>query len=58
VLASRLGEAAVNALIDRVSGVMCGLVNNNVTFTALPDTWEKRKDVNRDLYSCAKTLSI
>ena len=58
VLASRLGEAAVYALMDGRSNVMVGRQNHGITFIPLNDTWEKRKDVNRDLYRCAKTLSV
>ncbi|GAA0511843.1 6-phosphofructokinase [Deinococcus depolymerans] len=58
VLASRLGEAAVYALMEGRSDVMVGRQNHTITFIPLSDTWEKRKDVNRDLYRCAKTLSI
>ncbi|MEF2279211.1 6-phosphofructokinase [Deinococcus sp. YIM 134068] len=58
VLASRLGEAAVHALMDGKKGVMVGRHGGGVSHTPLHETWEKRKDVNRDLYRCAKTLSI
>ena len=58
VLASRLGEAAVYALMDGQRGVMVGRTGGGITYTPLPETWEKRKDVSRDLYRCAKTLSI
>lgn len=58
VLASRLGEAAVYALMDGHSDVMVGRRNGDISHTRLPETWEKRKDVSRDLYRCAKTLSV
>lgn len=58
ILASRLGEAAVYALMEGKSDVMVGRQNHETSFTLLADTWEKRKDVSRDLYRCAKTLSI
>ncbi|CAM4413406.1 6-phosphofructokinase [Deinococcus marmoris] len=58
ILASRLGEAAVYALMDGVSGVMVGRHGSNIIHTPLHETWEKRKDVNRDLYRCAKKLSV
>ncbi|GGR79963.1 6-phosphofructokinase [Deinococcus sedimenti] len=58
ILASRLGEAAVYALMDGRSDVMIGRQNHETSYTPLADTWEKRKDVSRDLYRCAKTLSI
>ncbi|UBV43494.1 6-phosphofructokinase [Deinococcus taeanensis] len=58
ILASRLGEAAVYALMDGKSNVMIGRENHRTSYTDFQDTWEKRKDVSRDLYRCAKTLSI
>jgi 6-phosphofructokinase 1 len=58
ILASRLGEAAVYALMDGVSGVMVGRRGGDIIHTPLHETWEKRKDVNRDLYRCAKKLSV
>lgn len=58
ILASRLGEAAVYALMDGVSGVMVGRRGGDIIHTPLHETWEKRKDVNRDLYRCAMKLSV
>ncbi|MDV6375884.1 6-phosphofructokinase [Deinococcus arenicola] len=58
ILASRLGEAAVHALMDGVSGAMIGRRGGDIIHTPLHETWEKRKDVNRDLYRCAKRLSV
>ncbi len=58
VLASRLGEAAVQALMDGRYGVMVGRGAGGVIHTPLPETWERRKDVSRDLYRCAKLLSV
>lgn len=58
VLASRLGEAAVHALMEGKSGVMVGRCRNAITYTPFEDTWNQRKDVNRELYRTAKVLSI
>ncbi|GGL66617.1 ATP-dependent 6-phosphofructokinase [Deinococcus aerolatus] len=58
ILASRLGEAAVYALMDGVSGVMVGRRGGDIIHTPLQETWERRKDVNRDLYHCAMKLSV
>lgn len=58
VLASRLGEAAVYALMDGRRGVMVGRIGGEISHTPLSETWERSKDVNRDLYRCAKTLSV
>jgi 6-phosphofructokinase 1 len=45
VLASRLGVAAVNALLEGRSNCMIGEVNNDIAFTSLRETWEKRKSI-------------
>lgn len=58
ILASRLGEAAVYALMDGQRGVMVGRTAGGITYTPLHETWENRKDVSRDLYRCARTLSV
>ena len=58
ILASRLGEGAVYALMDGRAGVMVGRDSGGLCYTPLNETWEKRKDVSRDLYRCAKTLSV
>ncbi|AFZ67392.1 6-phosphofructokinase [Deinococcus peraridilitoris] len=58
ILASRLGEAAVHGLIEGRTDVMAGRMNGEIVFTPLSETWEKRKDLNRDLYRCAKNLSV
>jgi 6-phosphofructokinase 1 len=49
VLASRLGIAAVQALIADKTGYMVGEVNHEIVFTTLHDTWEKRKPLNKGL---------
>lgn len=58
ILASRLGEAAVQALLEGRRGVMVGRQNGQTVYTPLPVTWEKSKDVSRSLYSLALTLSV
>lgn len=58
ILASRLGEAAVYALMGGASNVMVGRRGGDIIHTALNETWERRKDVNRDLYRCAMKLSV
>lgn len=56
VLASRLGFEAVKALKEGKSEVMVGIINNNVTFTPLKDTFGKIKEINHDLVALAKIL--
>ncbi len=58
VLASRLGEGAVEALIEGKSNIMVGRTGGGLTYIPFEDTWTKRKDVSRALYRCAKVLSI
>ncbi len=56
VLATRLGFEAVQALHQGENDVMVGIINNNVTFTPLKDTFGKIKEINRDLVALAKIL--
>lgn len=58
ILASRLGSAAVDALLAGKTDVMAGIINDTLSFTPLEDTWTKKKDINHDLYQLAKTLSV
>lgn len=58
VLASRLGFAAVEAMAKGTSGVMVGIVNNQVKLTALPETWEKKKIIDEDLIQLIHVLSV
>ena len=57
VLASRLGAAAVKALIDGHSKVMVGLINSEIKMTPLKNAWSKKKDINYQLLELAKILS-
>jgi len=57
VLASRLGSAAVHALIDGHTSVMVGVVNNSTKLTPMRNTWSKKKSLNYELLELAKVLS-
>lgn len=57
VLASRLGGAAVQALLDGHSAVMVGMLHGEVKLTPLKNTWSKKKSIDYDLLELAKTLS-
>ena len=46
LLASRLGAAAIDALLDGVAGVMVGEKCEELTHTPLSDTWERRKPLD------------
>jgi 6-phosphofructokinase 1 len=49
VLASRLGNAAVEALLRGETNKMAGLINNIVTFTSFDDAIHQTKQLNPDL---------
>jgi 6-phosphofructokinase 1 len=57
ILASRLGAAAVQGLIDRQANVAVGVVNDQVHFVSLKDAVEKKKPVNEALLELAEVLS-
>ncbi len=56
VLASHLGMAAVDALIAGKTNVMVGRVYQKITYTYLPDTWQKKKKIQSYLYELAELL--
>ncbi len=56
VLASELGSAAVVALVRGRKGFMVGEVKNEVVYTALADTWGKKKSLSPRLESLAGLL--
>ncbi|MDG5766406.1 6-phosphofructokinase [Balneolales bacterium ANBcel1] len=57
VLASRLGSAAVQALLEGHTCVMVGVVNNATKLTPMKNTWAKKKSLNYELLELAKVLS-
>ena len=57
VLASRLGAAAIQAVIDGNLNVMVGLVNNEIKLTPLRSVWSQKKNINFDLLKLAQLLS-
>lgn len=57
VLASRLGVAAIRALLDGHSSVMVGVVNGESTITPMRNTWSKKKSINYELLELANILS-
>ena len=58
MLASRLGIAAVEALLDGKRNAMAGLINNELVFTPFQETITKRKLINPDLEKMIEILSI
>ena len=57
-LASRLGLAAVEALMDGRNNEMVGVINDKLTYTLLKDSIHEEKPLNRDLLRMVKILSI
>lgn len=57
-LASRLGLAAVEALMDGRTNEMVGVINDKITHTPLKDSIHEDKPLNRDLLRLVKILSI
>jgi 6-phosphofructokinase 1 len=58
VLASRLGAAAVEKLIEGKSNLMVGEINGRVIETPLSDTWQKHKEINPRMLELAEILSL
>jgi 6-phosphofructokinase 1 len=57
VLASKLGAAAVDALVEGRAGYMVGELRGEIAFTPLRETWEKRKELDSDLLQLIKILA-
>ncbi|MEO1714896.1 MAG: 6-phosphofructokinase, partial [Bacteroidota bacterium] len=58
VLASRLGYAAVEGLLNGQSNVMTGLHNNEIAYVPFDDAINKAKAVQEDLVKMAGILAI
>ena len=58
VLASRLGVAAVEHLLDRSSGVMVGITNNQVTTVGLNKAIKMNNDIDKELLKVAEITSV
>jgi 6-phosphofructokinase 1 len=58
VLASKLGVAAVDALVDGRDGCMVGEMRGEIAYTPLEDTWQKVKELPRELLELGKILAI
>jgi len=57
VLASKLGAAAVNALVKGMSGYMVGELKGEIAFTPLRQTWERKKELDNNLLRLVRVLS-
>ena len=58
ILASRMGVAAIQALIDGQRNVMVGLQNDEIVLVPLNKAIQQHKDVKEDTWQSLKTLSI
>ena len=57
ILASKLGAAAIDALLDSKSGYMVGEMKGEITLTPLHETWERRKELDTNLLRLIKILA-
>jgi 6-phosphofructokinase 1 len=57
LLASRLGVAAVEALLEGTSGVMVGEIHGRIACTPLRETWTQHKALDADLWRLARILA-
>lgn len=58
ILASKLGGAAVVALVEGKHNIMVGEVNNRITFTPMRETYETKKVIDPDLWALSKILAM
>ena len=56
VLASRLGCAAVEALIEGHSNVMVGMINNEIKITPMRNVWSRKKNIDYELLRLSEVL--
>ena len=57
ILASRLGVAAVEGLLDGKEDVMCGLVNNEIVYTPFTEAITDKLQIDKDILKLAEILS-
>jgi len=58
VLATKLGVAAVDALLSGNVGHMVGEVKGEIVLTPLEDTWQRNKELDRGLLHLAEVLAL
>ena len=58
ILASRMGAAAIDALLDDQRNVMIGIQNDKIVYVPFSKAIKKNKPVNEDLINTLKVLSI
>lgn len=58
LLASEMGNKAVNALIEGQSGIAFALKCNEVTTVTIPEAVSAKRQINRELYDMVNEISI
>ncbi|MFI3322891.1 MAG: 6-phosphofructokinase [Rikenellaceae bacterium] len=58
ILASRMGAAAIDALMDGQRNVMVGIKNDNIELVSFTKAIKKDKPINNDLMETLRVLSI
>lgn len=58
ILASRMGAAAIDALLDDQRNVMIGIQNDQIVYVPFSKAIKKNKPVNEDLVNTLRILSI
>ncbi len=58
ILASRMGEAAINALLEGQRNVMIGIDDEELVYVPFNKAIKNQKPINRDLLNTVKILSI
>lgn len=56
VIASRMGAAAIDALLDDQEGIMIGIMNNNIVHVPLEKSVKLHKSVNMELLKLAEYI--
>jgi 6-phosphofructokinase 1 len=58
ILASRMGAAAIDALMEDQRNVMIGIQNDNIVYVPFSKAIKNEKPINRDLLNTLRILSI
>ena len=58
ILASRMGEATINALLEGQRNIMVGIQNDELVYIPFSKAIKNQKPINRDLLNTIKILSI
>ena len=58
ILASRMGEASINALLEGQRNIMVGIQNDELVYVPFTKAIRNDKPINRDLLNTIKILSI